>query len=405
MGEREDVKDLIADSRLLVAYATRMGLGKAADITALIVASDEAEAQVAAGHLDPTLKASLTARVADLVRVIAPVTLLDLGSKWTPFKTSKLATIGRVGFAMAALVLIAATAYYTDFFLKANETLGQLNYIQTQNAQEKADWLYRAFKKNYSMIDLANPDEDNVHVGPFMTKFEELSALNDKMNTYVNAAYHLSIKASQDPIFSELVEFSVDKSIINGKMDQSVQAACNDATCKPLSATRPVAPALKPAPQIAHLTNYEKEMVEFLTLSGLPTISTETAARAVSSNELSTLTWQCKNIVETLYFLVLPALFGMLGCMVYQLRRILNPLVPNLSADRIAIRIALGGLAGVTVSLVLGPLRIVVVNGEKAGMELFGLAFLVGFSVDLFFRLLDGAIAAVSKPRAADAAA
>lgn len=93
--------------------------------------------------------------------------------------------------------------------------------------------------------------------------------------------------------------------------------------------------------------------------------------------------------LATYSHLVLPALYGALGSLMYYMRRILDPLLPNPSLLRMIYRVALGALAG----MVLAWFWDGTFNNNEAfqtiGFGLFTLAFVFGFAIAVFFTLLD----------------
>jgi hypothetical protein len=86
---------------------------------------------------------------------------------------------------------------------------------------------------------------------------------------------------------------------------------------------------------------------------------------------------------------VLPLLYGMLGAVIFHMRRLLDPTVPDPSWLRFAYRIVLGGFAGIILVWFWTPSSQKVSQPEFATLTSFGLAFLVGFSTDVFFQALD----------------
>lgn len=112
----------------------------------------------------------------------------------------------------------------------------------------------------------------------------------------------------------------------------------------------------------------------------------------ITPNSISTLTLQAKTLSEVLspYALwILPALYGALGGIMFHMRMILNPLLPNPPLSRLIHRIALGGLAGMILAWFMAPGT--KLGGEVTGIgfSLFTFAFLFGFSLDIFFAILD----------------
>lgn len=86
---------------------------------------------------------------------------------------------------------------------------------------------------------------------------------------------------------------------------------------------------------------------------------------------------------------LLPALYGMLGATIFHLRQYLDPLRPNPAAMRIILRLCLSGFSGVAIAWFWRPDE----NGQITIAELtFGLAsiaFVFGYSIEIFFNLLD----------------
>jgi hypothetical protein len=86
---------------------------------------------------------------------------------------------------------------------------------------------------------------------------------------------------------------------------------------------------------------------------------------------------------------VLPGLFGAIGAIIFHLRMILDPLKPHPSPFRIIHRVALGSLAGMVLAWFWVPETRYGMDLANIGFGLFGLAFVFGFSLDIFFTMLD----------------
>lgn len=92
-------------------------------------------------------------------------------------------------------------------------------------------------------------------------------------------------------------------------------------------------------------------------------------------------------------FWILPGLYGALGAMLYFMRSILDPLQPNPRWVRIVHRMALGALAGIIVAWFWQPLGGPGGDLGSVGFGPFTFAFIAGFSMDIFFTLLDRLVA------------
>ncbi|MBD0414496.1 hypothetical protein [Oryzicola mucosus] len=95
--------------------------------------------------------------------------------------------------------------------------------------------------------------------------------------------------------------------------------------------------------------------------------------------------------------IILPAVYGALGAIIYFLRAFLNPQEPNEGWSRTVYRISLGALAG----MIMAWLGMGLLGNDEAfkriGLGLFAFAFILGFSIDVFFDLLENLVKAARK--------
>lgn len=94
--------------------------------------------------------------------------------------------------------------------------------------------------------------------------------------------------------------------------------------------------------------------------------------------------------------LYLPALYGAIGALMTVLRSAIRPLLPNPSLSSIVHRVSLGAIAGVILIWFATPDSAFDAQRAALGLSLFGLAFLVGFSLDLFFSVFDRLVSLAS---------
>ena len=109
----------------------------------------------------------------------------------------------------------------------------------------------------------------------------------------------------------------------------------------------------------------------------------------LSPNSYSYYVYRLREGMNFLGSWVLPLLYGMLGAVIFHMRRLLDPMVPNPSWLRFAYRIVLGGFAGIIFVWFWTPSSQKLSQPAFATLTSFGLAFLVGFSTDVFFQALD----------------
>lgn len=93
---------------------------------------------------------------------------------------------------------------------------------------------------------------------------------------------------------------------------------------------------------------------------------------------------------------LLPALYGALGAALFYLRVVLDPLQPTPQIRRVVHRVMVGGFAGVIIAWIWAPSA--QINGEfqNVGLNLFFVAFLIGYSIDVFFAALDRLVNSVT---------
>ncbi len=93
--------------------------------------------------------------------------------------------------------------------------------------------------------------------------------------------------------------------------------------------------------------------------------------------------------LDVLGLWLLPAFYGMLGALIYHLRVYLNNLRPDPSLLKVALRVCLGGFAGVGIGWFWVPQGGAAPTVPELPVTGMALAFLVGFSIDVFLGFLD----------------
>jgi hypothetical protein len=92
----------------------------------------------------------------------------------------------------------------------------------------------------------------------------------------------------------------------------------------------------------------------------------------------------------------LPGLYGALGAVLYYMRRILDPNVPDPPLSRVLHRMFLGSFAGIIVTWFWAP-DLKIDDAGSVGLTTFTLAFLVGFGIEVLFSLLDRLVGTLSE--------
>lgn len=451
-----NLASLIADARLVLAYAARSG--RLPD-----KALAEALARAASGSVDSKgdeeRSVALASALNESIQAIAPITLKDLGSDWQPFPSSKVSRITRVLFSCFAVAIVVATAYYTQLYSQANALLVALRDIQTQNAIDKAERLFRfTFKNHQDLFGLTEKkdwnerqgqavkkDQDEVIFEPYLKHYVDLLKINDQWITYLPLSLEL-INETSHPVSNisswiyswfkggslEGISYSSVPAVSAGEgngmekgfvykggnygspdlpkehssiaKDKSASATEKRSNHQKLLSYGQDKVKSDESGPVEKLINKQRQLVEFLFYLGVgyigPTVPKDSSDsfQVTSSGgyTLSSLIYQCQKLTAMLGIWVLPAMYGLLGAVVFQMRGILNPLVPDPPFERLLMRFSLGILAGVSISWVFGDSQAKLSEVHSLNTTLFGVSFLFGFSIDVFFALLDRAVEMVS---------
>lgn len=96
-----------------------------------------------------------------------------------------------------------------------------------------------------------------------------------------------------------------------------------------------------------------------------------------------------KKVIDPYASWILPSLYACLGAMIYFMRLLIDPAEPNPRVDRIFHRLALAALAGMMLGLLWEPAFGAGSQFKAVGFGLFTFAFIIGFSIEVFFAFLD----------------
>jgi len=392
------------------------------------------EAALAENGPSAELYASFVRQLSDAIHAIGPISLLDLGSSWRPFPNAvEYPRINR-WLVLLALLLIATVAFYTQAFTIASETLAALHAIPASTAQEKLDRLGAFMRTHptiasryaYYMQVAARPgkqkgnDTSDPGAGDLQAVLSglltDLRAINQQKSEvdaemfditspdalippWIIQPYHAATWLADDIIaaFSSRTAVASDKttaSLAAGKATPSL----TDEKAAPLPSQQDYfsnlsnglhrrgaggnSPAGNESCDVDSAVPDPACVYVLTALVGLP------AQVQAESDSLE----HCKRIVFILGNWILPALYGLIGVTVFQMRRILNPMQPNLPPVRLLFRIALGLFAGIIVTWFWSPSGDRIAIGEAISITAFGAAFIVGYSSEIFFVLLDTAV-------------
>ena len=404
------LEELLSDARLVLTYAVRAGRLPDDALPNAIAALEGASPGDAVSKIAP-LAAALNA----VVRAIAPMTLVDLRAGRSPFDAPHRNTRHlQIAVGVFTILMIGSVAYFTQVLHQEDMALQALRRIQDARPLEKLNNVRKMAQKEGVL------GKQDSQYDQYQRSIAELRDLQDK----IAGAHELAHTIMHRPAFPlawalsslptgtasgsanmpgpAVAEARSATSDVPGAPAMPVTApspndaapdpvaalrgACTDfETAAPVKANPPVDAATQALGAQAWLCRVLFDVSDefrFSTMLGLGFYS-------YSLPPTSSLTYQIQADMAALNGWTLPLLYGFLGAAVFLMRNILDTRTPHIEVFSSILRIALGGIAGIVIGWfwVPGPSK----NAELAAITSapFALAFLVGFSIDILFSLLD----------------
>jgi hypothetical protein len=390
------LEKLAADADLVANVGVRLGRLKTADLlTALGAANKALDSDTAS----PEIVAQLQTALNGAVNEISPITLHDLRSGWTPFDHEKQG-VGTWFFGLFSLLLIASAAYTTQIYDRARSLYDTTMELQSARGTEQATRLFGLLKRNQQdVIDSLTSGKKEFLYEAFSKALYDLELMNLKFQAYVP---HASDVLNDLDIVGKLRHVLTNGSSANPTNNEQIsdiiaKAGKNYGSAKPESANPTGIIAVStPAVDLTKL-DVSSLLDMYITDQRQFNSTINVGFDPLSPTDYSYNIVHLRDGMRFLGSWLLPALYGMLGAVIFHMRRLLDPNLPNPSLFRFSYRIALGGFAGIILVWFWTPSTPTHTLGEFAPLTSFGLAFLVGFSTDVFFQALDRLVSYLSQ--------
>ncbi len=387
MAEAKDpLAELILEAQQLARYGALTG--KIGD-TGLLAALADIEDADTLQWKDERTQRLLTA-MSDAVARIAPVTLSDIRG-WDPKKPKRFWLIDfHPLLIFLSFVLMLATFLATDQYNRGVIVSQQIDELRSENAS----WVF-----NKTLLDAISVSiGDNQDRERYVEYIDKLRGLNDRSYSYTLAA--LNYVAETDPTRAIASAWNLIFSPEESRPDLPQQNNCpSQQTDRTTTASLVASPDQAPTAKTVSTGDITAQnTVEGQTPSmaeALKQLSTDLLCAnniGVAANNLNVVyaaQSQIKRQTASLALWTLPALYGALGASVFYMRRVLDPTLPDPPLWRLIYRIALGGFAGIILGWFWKPQVGLDSSFGNIGIDVFGWAFLIGFSVEVFFTLLD----------------
>lgn len=360
--------------------------------------------------------------LSDGVKHIAPLTVLDLRT-WD----AKPRRPGRIPFyplvILLAVWLMGATWYYTNQYNKASLITSQLEQLKTENAslvysqtilsilKLAADGSGRPldqeqyFENVEQLKDIYNRSQTFASAAREYSATEVTATLSNLLAQAVYYVFPPVRAAPQQPVpqpapqqeqqpasvapASAGVTVVADNAATNTVVDiaslpQNLQqqSPCDELQRPRIAVAGVRSAPTSPSPAVEASMRFTAEANQILCANGIGPAS-------IYLNQLDQMIGDFKVRTGLLALWILPAFYGALGAMVYYMRRIIDPTIPDPPFSRLLYRVALGSFAGIILGWFWKPDADIASGFGNPGINVFGWAFLVGFSVEVFFALLD----------------
>jgi hypothetical protein len=410
--------ELLDDAKLVASYAQRTGRLRDQSLLRAIGTVEALPKRTWNDKAVIQLQSSLSSNV----RAIAPTTLIEL-RKRNPFAKVPVERrrIGpfdaNVYFVFASLLMMVTAAWYTLQYNVGAVATVELERIGQDHVKEEIGLVVRQILAADEKIVEANQGDPIEDGEPYFIMVETLRDFDTRVTKAHATATNFLIYSHNPfaigwtmiaPFFSE----NYDKPYADCSYEGPAQASDPLVAASQQSSSALAAPQASAVTQVAALEmtagedtasggnpdagsgprtsdafetmygQYRKEALHLLCLTGVRT----TPFNLPPVEEQAT---NARNRINLLSLWFLPAVYGALGATIYYMRRILDPTLVDPSFHRVLHRIALGAFSGVIIAWFWSPSNRIYDDFSDVGLSLFGVAFIVGFSVEIFFNFLD----------------
>lgn len=363
------LEEFLGDAKRVASYGARAGKLRNSDLFSAINAVESSPTRSWSSPEMVSLQTALNQAVVD----IAPATIRDL-QNGDPF-TTETSKNTRYTLLAISLVLMVVTAYFTVLYNRGTELISRLEQIDASRPAEKMGAIARTWK---SAVPGKLPGEASGAASETYYKLlDEVRDLDNKVKTYVleyeefnknspglRVVYYLSglAHAATAPEDREKLPNVQCGGLLPSSIDDS-----NKFNATP--------PGSILAENRALMLNFA--CAESLMIS------------PYSMPLLNQLGGEVRRTMSIYSQWVLPALYGALGALIFYMRAVLNPIVPDPPIEKIVHRVALGGFAGIIFAWFWTPPPDALKDFSGLSVNSFAIAFLIGFGIDVFFTALD----------------
>jgi len=385
----ELLAELLMDAKRVAAYGQRTGRLTDFELLSAIAAVDALP--------QPTWNApevlALQAALNRAAHTIAPTGIADLRSGWDPFSPPKSRPAPIIFIGLTFLLMIF-TAIATLDYNQGKDLIAGIETLHEADPRAASKSILRQLMAAVVLADSENEAPpsaltravlDETH----LSLINELHRIDDRLELYINRT---SSFRGTHPLPNEIINGTVRAIgrvlgvIPEDKSQQPDYGPYNQ--CETIGDEEP---------QVFKTNFRDTSIAKVMTSFHMGSVDI-VCAEKLSYHPLTLPDYEpfaqdMRDWVKFWGLWYLPALYGALGAALYYMRRILDTTIPDPPLIRILHRVALGAFAGVIVTWFWSPELEGSDGIANIGVTAFTLAFLIGFSVEVLFALLDRTVA------------
>lgn len=394
------VDDIIKDARLIADYGRLSGAFKDDAFFSALADAERVETRTIS---EPAI-VKLQKQLNDAAKLVPFTTFAALHRNWTPRRSSRKSAWMSAFLVALSIIFMAATAQLTYIYNQGTDLLAAVETLQEQDTEQRFGHLVRQMWSAREDPDIRrNIDGNAITSESIYTLDYNLRKLDTTISDTAMRAQDFAFKSTFPLIGMHSAYCLYNRTLAaatqGDRKANLVGCGYADNSYEKLPyAARAQCATSDPGSTVVQTASTGEDITDIL--DQYEQAALDLFCEGSITNDPKSIHWsltrQSESIRQTIspYALwILPAMYGALGALMFQMRRILDPLSPNPQFVSLLHRVALGALAGMILAWFLAPDARFGTDVAGIGFGLFSFAFLFGFSIDVFFTVLDEFVA------------
>ncbi|MBA3324193.1 MAG: hypothetical protein H0T41_02565 [Rhodobacteraceae bacterium] len=421
------IEDLLSSAERIAHFGVQSG--RITDTRLLAAISDARTAKANNGLTSGGPEAvALASAVQEAARMISPTTVAELSRGWNPFATPPTApapvarNLATWATLVGTVVLVFAAGYYTLWHKRATDLM---TFVVDEAVKEQEDAVMDMMLPMLAQLPAvgdetraaaSEPGRNPLQVAMLLKDVERIQEMQRSISFFENRFDSLyrdriilwgQLLDVRDWIWKPQEEdLNEDSTTLAGAASaqptaKSIEGAATPQDNGPVQDKQDIFPVACGTPGALDIKDAGAQVFEVLQaanlLSGIDDLRsclmTVIDVEPLTEDNLQQVRLDLYGFDHALSVVgswLLPAIYGALGALIYYMRQFLDPLRQDPPFERVVIRVSLGAFAGITVGWFFTPTT--VAQGFQipdVGMAMLTFAFILGFSIEVFFGFLE----------------